>query len=317
MKVTLGPVDTGAGSVFAPVEPIPGDPPPPDDNIGDFFRLDEFRISKTTFVPFEQLDLDWAISQTGSTINLNDYRFALAGRPPQRTIENDLESTIAAGGVHPPGTISGTLQVTLFEETRLWIMGAPRGTNAWQTLGSSISMTVDTSACTTLPPISQEVVDAEVTSELSNLTSSTASVVLRGELEATWTESFIAYDLPLRIVLPTMFNANLDVGLRVGFRVEHRGTESDLDVSIGYSSDVTFSTWENIGSLGIAGRLEEALEGLMPLILECVKSSGEAGLMRSILTLISLFGNGDRLLAVRIIPEDPLGKIEVVVCPDI
>lgn len=263
VKVTLGPVDTGAGSVFAPLEPIPGDPPPPEDNIGDFFRLDEFRISKTTFVPFEQLDLDWAISQTGSNVNLDDYRFALAGGPPQRTIENDLESTIPAGGVHPPGTISGTLQVTLFEETRLWIMGAPRGTNAWQTLGSPISMTVDTSACTTLQ-ISRVTVDEEVTSELSNLTSSTASVALRGEIGVTWSESYIAYDLPLRIILPAMFNADLDVTLRVGFRVEHRGPESDLDASIGYSLDVTFSTWENIGTLELPASWSKRSKGSCP-----------------------------------------------------
>jgi hypothetical protein len=232
-----------------------------------------------------------------------------------RNIQDDLVTT-SSNGVHPIGTLSGSLQTPLFEETNLWIIGAPRGTTAWQTLGNPVSVSADTSLCETFT-IPRTLVDSQVADELSHLTSSTASVTLRGDIDVTWDSSYISYDLPLRLDLPTMFNANLDITIRLGFGVTHRDHESDVEVSIGYDSDVIFTRWEQIGSFGIAGQLEAAIEGMMPLVLECIKNSGEARLMRGILDGVEPYSDRYRLLAIRIVPAGANSEVQIVLCPRI
>jgi hypothetical protein len=313
VRITLGPQQTAAGQIFSPLDPVPGDPPPAHDTINDFFQLANLRPSRTNYQPFDGVDVDWTITQVGS-IAFSNYRFGLFASPPERPLHSDLAETIPTGGIQVAGSFSGAVSSTLYREGTMWIMGTPRGGNAWQTLGSPVTISPDTSSCTVLS-IPRPYIDTAVTDQVSDLTSSTASVVLRGEVTVSWITSYISYAIPLRLVLENFFNANLDVVLRVGFDVIHRQTVSDVDVSIGYDFDVVFTKWENIGSFGVASKVEGAIEGILPLILECVKTSGEMQLMVAILNLIESAGPNKRLLQIRIVDDPQNSRVEIVTCP--
>ena len=311
MRMSIGRRETAAGPIFSPLDPVPGEPPGDRDTINDFFQLTDLRSSQTTYQPFASVEIDWNITDAG-IIAFPNYRFGLFASPPERPLHSDLEETIPTGGVHIAGSYSGSVRSTLFRETTMWIMGTPRGGNAWQTLGSPMNVSPDTSGCTVLP-IPGTFIDAAVTEEVTHLTSETASVVLRGEVTPTWIPSYISYSIPLRLVLNGFFNADIDLVIRVGFDVIHHPAVSDIDVSIGYDFDVVFGTWEHIGGLGVTGRIEEAIEGILPLILECVKSSGERQLMDAILDRIEGRAN-ERLLQIRIVDDLNDQKVEIVTC---
>jgi hypothetical protein len=296
MRVRVNPTGaTGTGGVL-----VPGDPPPPQGNINDIFRLELFQSSATAYRPFDELAVEWRISPVGGNVP-PDYRFLLVAN--YRTLDNDL-------------ALSGAGRVQMFGETSLAIRGAPRGTSFWQTLGESIPLSVDTSECTVLEA-SRALIDGMVTDEVSSLTGETASIVLRGDVSVTWGSEFVSYSLPFRIDIPSFFNANLDIELRVYFRVFHEGDESELDITIEHTSNVVFSNVEHIGSFGHAATVEATAEALIPLLLDCVCRSAEAQAIRSILQLIAvLVPSSYRLFSISIVPLDDQSRVELVLCPE-
>ena len=306
MKIKI-PFDRAPGeSILSPIDP------PPLLDINNFFILNIFRASKTTFSPFEELEIEWSISPINLSIDFADYEFTLNAN------DTILAESLDAFGVIPFSPHKNTL---------LRIRGRKRAGGSFTTLGDTISLTVDESKCMRLE-VPSSVIDAEVKNAFSDIANSSAVIRLRkgvvnsnpfqiGELEvvSNWSLGSIEYYFPLEIVINNYFNGNLDVTLTITCQVNHSDTDSEFDVTINHTSDVDFDSSEDILSLGSSAIIAETADRLLPLLLDCKLKSIELQIIRMVMTYLSPFLDDHRLLAVRIIPLGNLSYIAFVLCP--
>jgi hypothetical protein len=88
MRIRIPTGRPGIGGVFEPIDP------PPLLDIDDFFTLETLAASKTTFTPFEEVTITWAINPKDPGTTFADFAFSLV------TQDGDLVSVIGPTGSH-------------------------------------------------------------------------------------------------------------------------------------------------------------------------------------------------------------------------
>lgn len=306
MKIKI-PFDRAPGdSILAPIDP------PPLLDINNFFILNIFRASKTTFIPFEELEIEWSISPINLNVDFADYEFTLNAH--DATLAESIDA-------------SGVIQFSPHKNTLLRIRGRKRAGGSFTTLGDTITLTVDESKCKK-QEIAGSIIDFFVKDAFSDINNSTASIRLRkgvlktvprtiGELEivSNWNLGYIEYYFPLEVVMNNFFNADLDVTLTLTCQVNHSDKDSELDVTIDHTSNVNFDASEDILSSGASVIVAKTANKLVPLLLDCELKSIELLFIREIMGLISDELSIHRLLDVRIVPLGNLSHIVIVLCP--
>lgn len=296
IKIPIG-IATGGG-IFDPIDP----PPPP--NIDDFFQLDLLSASKTSFAPFEEIEIEWAISSKDPDTRFSDFAFSLVDT--YGVLVDDLEPT-------------GSTTFTPHRNTLVRVRGRRLGGTAPTTLGQGLALSVDEDNCVRVE-IPHQLIDDPIFQHLEQLTSDTAEIRLRSKPEepvATYTPGLISYDFPLEIIINNFFNADLDVTLEIRFTVDIDASGSELDVTVSHASDVDFSTFEDIASLGATSKIAEAIEKVLPLIFECQTREMERVIIHSLLShpgVRRALNEGKRLLAVRVVPLGNFDHLVVILC---
>ena len=278
----------------------PIDPPPPLD-IDDLFELELFRTSKTTFFPFEEIDVQWSIRAKTANTEFDDYLFTLVAT--DNILVNDLPA-------------SGMATFSPHKNTLLKIQGRHRTRGGVNTLGQGIALSVDESSCL-VREFPRVVFDDIVNTALTGLTSQTAEIRLQGEVRSTWKLGSIEYYFPLELVLNNFFNGDLDVKIELTFAVHHNGSQSELEVNIDHASDVNFHGLEDVLSLGSSAIIAATANRMVPLILECEMRQQEIQVVRSFMAFLRRDLDTHRLLAVRVAPlgNSRLANIAFVLCP--
>lgn len=278
----------------------PVDPQPPLD-INALFDLVSFRASKTTFSPFEEIEIEWSIKPKDPNTEFGDFLFSLVAT--SAVLVDDLNA-------------SSTFTFSPHKNTLLKIQGHHRGRGGATTLGHGIALSVDESSCL-VQEFLRVVLDEAVKTALSNLTSQTAELRLRGTVVSTWNLGSIEYYFPLELVLPNFYNGDVDVNIVIKFDVHHDGRKSDLEVMINHSSDVNFHWAEDIFSFGGSAIIANTADRLVPLILECETGKLELQIIRLFLAFLGRAVDTHRLLDVRVVPlgSPRLDIIAFILCP--
>jgi hypothetical protein len=291
---------------------FPGGELPPFD-INDFFELEEFRTSSTTFEPFQTLTATWSIVERSAAVSASNYIFSLIS---------------SAGVLQDDIGRSGVVNFAPYSNTLLRVQGRRRGGGTGVTIGQGIALMVDESNCRTLE-IPSIIVDGIIKRAMSQLVSDGASIRLRRylvpgtyqvaerEVTSTWQVGSIRYDLPLTLVLNNMFDGDLDVSLTARFAVDHEGDQSYLEVNISHSSNVDFSAAEDIFSLGNTSSVARTANRLLPLVLNCVVEHIEGEAIQAYFAVLAATNLREthRLLAVRVVPLDNFSYLAIVLCP--
>lgn len=311
MKISVASNTLTDNGQLTPVDPIP-----PKD-IDDSFALDVFSTSKTTFTPFEEVEIEWLIKAKDPDTDFSDYIFTL--NASDTILADELEA-------------SGRKTFSPNKNTLLTIWGRRRSGGGKSSFEKKVALTVDESDCLTIA-IYKPLIDDEVKNKLSNFTSETAEIRLRKkpilvnqnpkqyilkdmEVTSTWNHFSIEYFFPLEIVINNFFNADLDVTLDISLKVEHNNSDTVLDVNINHSSDADFSTGEDIFSIGIASAVAKTIDKLLPLILDCELDHLEQTIVRTILGFLNPHLDTHRLLDIRIVvSSQSLTGLYFVLCP--
>ena len=278
----------------------PIDPPPPLD-IDDLFDLVIFRTSKTTFKPFEEINVEWSIRAKDSNTEFDDFLFSLVAT--DTVLADDIDA-------------SGRFTFAPHKNTLLKIRGRHRTRGGINTLEHGIALTVDESDCL-VREFLRDVLDGAVNTTLTGLTSQTPELRLRGEVVSTWKLGSIEYHFPLELVLNNFFNGDLDVDIDLTFDVHHDGSESELEVTIDHSSDVNFHWLEDALSLGSTAIIAATADRMVPLILECELRQQEIQIIRVFMAFLQRDLDTHRLLDVRVIPRgnSRLATLDFILCP--
>lgn len=315
MRIRIPTGRPGSGGVFDPIDP------PPLLDIDDLFTLDKLAASKTTFTPFEEIEITWAISPKDSETSFDDFAFSLV------TQDGDLVNPIGPSGSHRFNPQKNTL---------VRVRGRKLGGAKPTTLGSGLALSADESGCTTVD-ILQAVFDAILFDRFNRITAANAELRLRrvpdpdtppGQLptgtielqpESEWTRESADYYFPLEIVINNFPNANLDLHLSIFFNVHHESGDSEFEVRVTHKSDTDFSAFEDVITLGSAAVVSRTLDKVLPLVFECERRHIEPAILQSILGLGGVRDalEANRLLAARIIPgEDAFTTtLTLVFCP--
>lgn len=260
----------------------------------------EFEVSKTTFTPFEEIEVEWRIRSKRDDIQFEDYIFSLVAT--EGIIEEELDSR-------------DKIFFNPHKNTLLRIRGRKRlqgrGTT---TLGSGIALTVDESDCS-VREISGSLFDFQVREQLSDFTSSTSSIRLRDDVVAIWHSGYIEYKLPLELVLNNFFNGDLDIKVEIRFKVHHEGEQTDLEVNITHNSNANFHFLEDILSGGSSAIIAKTVNKMLPLVLNCELAKVEELIVRQLINFLGSLLDTHRLLAVRVVPLGNLNHLSLVLCP--
>lgn len=309
-------ISTGglSGGVLAPI-----DPPPPID-INDLFDLEFLTASKTTFKPFEEIEIEWSITSKDPDNVFSEHVFSIMAT--EGVLANDVGPT-------------GSITFTPLKNTLVRVQGRKRSGGNKSTLGTGLALAVDESNCQFVE-ILQTTFDALVFAELDKITTNNAEIRLRRvpdpdsigptgvptatiELQpvATWTTESINYYFPLEIDLENFFNADLDVSLEIQFQVDNDQSGFDLDVTIDHDSDVDFSAFEDVVSLGHSATVAKTLDKVLPLLFDCTTTQMERDVLRAILQHPGVargIEDNKRLLAFRIVPLGNFTHLSIVLC---
>jgi hypothetical protein len=303
MRISVTGTGTEPGDELTPIDP----PPPP--NINDFFTL----VSPAEVKPFHQVEVTWSI-QPEDDVEFSDFIFTLVAGA--REVETNLSQ-------------DGLSRVSIAESVIVRIVGRHDGSGGSSTLGQGVIVRIDDSECEEIE-IASVIVDALVVGRLSQITSEASELRLRRrigvtpggqptvverEVESTWELGVIKYYFPLEVVINNFFNADLDVRLEIRFSVTHAEDNTDLDVTITHSSDVDFSTVENILSLGNSSTAATTANRLIPLILDCRVRGAEQDILRQVLAFLGNRLDTHRLLYLHVVPLDGFSYLAIGLCP--
>ena len=141
------------------------------------------------------------------------------------------------------------------------------------------------------------------------------------ELTSEWTAGRIRYNVPMEIVTPNFFNADLDLRADVAFLVTHDEDGTDVDVRIGFDLDVDYSTLEDSLSFGSSAAIAKTVEVLLPLVLAGRKPEIEGRFAYALLEngFVENALEDGRLFDIEIRPQSqdtPLDLVETVVCDE-
>ncbi len=284
---------------------------PPLLNLDELFELEVFQTSTTDVLPFHDVEVEWSIKPLNGT-SFDDYKFTLT-------------SNGAALGVESIGIGSnGTLVFTPYTETTLRIHAVRLSDKSTGTFSKEIFIDINVDGCWQ-PFITANQLDEAIielgTNKLSGFSGSGLSIRRRKkvipspeypnqfttfdmDIEPHWKPLSIEYYFPLELVLDGFFNADLDLYLEFQIKVIHEEQKTDWDLSVDISANIKFDAVESALSIGVADKVAEAVNNMLPYILCCPKTDidREATLIMNekITEMEGVAPEGSRLFDIRI-----------------
>jgi len=281
--------------------------PPSPVNMDDLFLLDIFSASKSSVMPFEEIEIIWSIKTVDGGLNFDDYRFVLEVNGNGKSIIDNLDAT-------------GSHKYLVHSNVRFSIKVFHRTQGLKGYLTKSLTISVD-SRNAIVKEISKTLIDPIVDNNMSQLLNEQPFLRKRNRdnlIESIWSTKSIVFDLPLEIVLNNFHNGNLDIEIETEFRVDYNGSDPVLDVALSIKSlNADFSTFEDITSVGHSATIARVVEALLPSIID----NNLRDMERSIIELIGslIFSHSDLdghlLHSVRVIPDDSASRVEFYFFP--
>lgn len=269
----------------------PPDVPPPID-INDFFELEELRVSGTELRPFQEIEITWSIRPIADA-SFSDFTFSLTANGENVAVDIDTQ---------------GSERVVLYTDTLVNIhVRRPGGSANFFILGDGIIVRVDDSSCDKIPlpgQVFDELFIDNVEGALSDLSTSDFTLRRRKmavphqeepgsggqppgpqlpgrqpprtqydrvemDVEITYETGVIKYYFPLEVVVPNFFNADLDLRLELRTWVSHERDKTHMEVRLDHSTEMIYSTFQEIVSFGNAATAAALANQLIPRIVAC------------------------------------------------
>jgi hypothetical protein len=278
--------------------------PPGKLDVSKFFDLKSLSLSDSNVRPFEEVVISWEIAPLEEGLDVSEFTFDLSGPDDNHVTNLDL---------------SGSITVTPRHTSFVYIQGRKIG-NRRGPLGSPLMLTVDDSDCRTLP-IYREVIDGAINEEIRAFVDGFSMIELRSDedVRSTWSDHDIRYRIPLKLVIPRFFDANVDVGLIFTVGVEHDVDSSELEISLRSTVAVDFADWKDVVSLGTSKAIEGILETVIPEIIQPSIQEIERRVLDQLVgeegALRVLIERGLRIRDVTPVPEPGFEHLRVVLCP--